>query len=97
MKDSLAFKIYFLLQTGFLKKTQKNFFLSQPHTSNAKLRVSLQFITIIRNEGCVVYFDQLSGAARTRKLVESFFSAVFLTLFALKLKPTTPSLVVRYF
>ena len=25
----------------------------------------------------VVYFDQLSGAARTRKLVETFFSAVF--------------------
>ena len=26
---------------------------------------------------CVVYFDQLLGAARTQKLVETFFSAVF--------------------
>ena len=26
---------------------------------------------------CVVYFDQLSGAARTQKLVKTFFSAVF--------------------
>ena len=46
MKDPLAFKIYFLLKTGILKKTQKNIlkkdilYLSQPHTSNAKLRVS---------------------------------------------------------
>ena len=44
MKDPLAFKIYFLLQTGILKKTKKKI-LSQPHTSNAKLRVTAIIFT----------------------------------------------------
>ena len=52
MKDPLAFKIYFLLQTGILKKTQKKFFLIQPHTSNAKLRVI--------NEKCKRYLNHVS-------------------------------------
>ena len=30
-----------------------------------------------RRKAIVVYFDQLLGAARTQKLVETFFSAVF--------------------
>ena len=29
MKDPLAFKIYFLLQTGILKKSQKKFFFDE--------------------------------------------------------------------
>ena len=43
-----------------------------------KIPCYLGYLTIIKLSFiCVVYFDQLLGAARTQKLVETFFSAVF--------------------
>ena len=45
--------------------------------------ILLRCSRMIRNEVAVVYFDQLSGAACTRKLVELLFTAIF-NLFCFK-------------
>ena len=75
--DHSIWNFYHLNPLNWLKLQISWYFLEIYVSSDPIYKVEKVFIFYLQGFPSVVYFDQLSGDCSTRKLVETFFSAVF--------------------